>query len=63
MVLLAANAMPNTQIANTVGVSRPTVISWQDRYQASEIAGRHDQPWSGRPGDQRDQGRGGDAGQ
>lgn len=37
MVLLAANAMPNTQIANTVGVSRPTVISWQDRYQASGI--------------------------
>ena len=33
MVLLAADGMPNAQIARTVGVSRPTVIGWRDRYQ------------------------------
>jgi Homeodomain-like domain len=34
MVLLAADGMPNALIARTVGVSRPTVIGWRDRYQA-----------------------------
>jgi hypothetical protein len=32
MVLLAADGVPNAQIARTVGVSRPTVIGWPDRY-------------------------------
>ena len=49
MVLLAADGMPNAQIARTVGVSRPTVISWRDRYQAGGIAALEDQPRSGRP--------------
>ena len=31
MVLLAADGMPNAQIARTVAVSRPTVIGWRDR--------------------------------
>ena len=49
MVLLAADGMPNAQIARTVGVSRPTVIGWRDRYQAGGIAALEDQPRSGRP--------------
>jgi hypothetical protein len=32
IVLLAADGMPNSQIARTAGVSRPMVIGWQDRY-------------------------------
>ncbi len=36
MVLLAADGVPNAQIARTVGVSRPTVIGWRDRYQAGD---------------------------
>jgi transposase len=38
MVLLAADGMLNAQIAWTVGVSRPTVIGWRDRYQAGGSA-------------------------
>src|SRR5580693_10460428 len=49
MVLLAADGIPNAQIARTVGVSRPTVIGWRDRYQAGGIAALEDQPRSGRP--------------
>src|SRR5579859_6907298 len=49
MVLLAADGMPNAQIARTVGVSRPTVIGWRGRYQAGGIAALEDQPRSGRP--------------
>jgi transposase len=49
MMLLAADGMPNAQIARTVGVSRPTVIGWRDRYQAGGIAALDDQPRSGRP--------------
>jgi transposase len=49
MVLLAADGMPNAQIARTVGVSRPTVIGWRDRYRAGGIAALEDQPRSGRP--------------
>ena len=32
IVLLAADGVSNTEIAERVGVSRPTVISWRDRY-------------------------------
>src|SRR6266576_7283721 len=49
MVLLAADGVPNAQIARTVGVSRPTVIGWRDRYQRGGIAALRDQPRSGRP--------------
>jgi transposase len=49
MVLLAAEGMPNAQIARTVGVSRPTVIGWRDRYQRGGIAALEDGPRSGRP--------------
>ena len=49
MVLLAADGMPNAQIARTVGVSRPTVIGWRDRYEQGGIAALEDEPRSGRP--------------
>jgi transposase len=49
MVLLAADGMPNAEIARTIGVSRPTVIGWRDRYQRGGIKGLDDEPRSGRP--------------
>jgi len=49
IVLLAADGMPNAQIARTVGVSRPTVIGWRDRYAAGGIGALEDEPRSGRP--------------
>src|SRR3954471_2326458 len=49
IVLLAADGVSNTTIADGVGVSRPTVIAWRDRYQAKGIAGLHDEDRSGRP--------------
>ena len=49
MVLLAADGMPNAQIARTVGVSRPTVIGWRNRYAAGGMAALEDEPRSGRP--------------
>ena len=49
MVLLAADGMPNAQIARTVGVSRPTVIGWRDRYVRGGIAALEDEPRVGRP--------------
>jgi transposase len=49
IVLLAADGVSNTAIAEQVGVSRPTVIGWRDRYQAKGIAGLDDEDGSGRP--------------
>ena len=49
MVLLAADGVPNAQIARAVGASRPTVISWRDRYQRGGIAALDDEPRPGRP--------------
>jgi transposase len=49
IVLLAADGMPNAQIARAVGVSRPTVIGWRDRYQQGGIKGLEDERRSGRP--------------
>jgi transposase len=49
MLLLAADGVPNAQIARTVGVSRPTVISWRDRYQRGGIKALEDEPRPGRP--------------
>jgi transposase len=37
MVLLAADGMPNAEIARVTGVSRPAVISWRQRYQRGGI--------------------------
>ena len=49
IVLLAADGQANTAIAARVGVSRPTVITWRNRYAARGIAGLDDQARSGRP--------------
>src|ERR1700685_4772689 len=49
MVLLAADGMPNAQIARTVGVSRPTVIGWRGRYQQGGIRALEDERRAGRP--------------
>ncbi|MGI8881436.1 MAG: IS630 family transposase [Jatrophihabitans sp.] len=49
IVLLAADGVSNTEIAQRVGVSRQTVVSWRARYSRSGIAGLSDEPRSGRP--------------
>jgi transposase len=49
IVLLAAEGMNNTEIASRVGVSRPTVIGWRQRYQRSGMAGLSDAARPGRP--------------
>ncbi|QQS00445.1 MAG: IS630 family transposase [Austwickia sp.] len=49
IVLLAADGESNTAIAAKVGVSRPTVIGWRNRYAAHGIAGLDEEPRSGRP--------------
>ncbi|AXH96618.1 IS630 family transposase [Ornithinimicrobium avium] len=49
IVLLAADGVSNISIAAKVGVSRPTVIDWRNRYAAQGIAGLEDEPRSGRP--------------
>jgi transposase len=49
IVLLAADGVSNTAIADKVGVSRQTVISWRERYAGGGIGGLHDEPRSGRP--------------
>jgi transposase len=49
IVLLAADGVSNTAIADRVGVSRPTVIGWRGRYEVSGMSGLQDEPRSGRP--------------
>jgi transposase len=49
IVLLAADGVSHTEIAELAGVSRPTVISWRQRYERSGLRGPEDQPRSGRP--------------
>jgi hypothetical protein len=49
IVLLAAEGLPNAEIARQVGVSRPTVIGWRDRYASSGVGGLEDERRSGRP--------------
>ena len=49
IVLLAAEGLPNAEIARRTGTSRPTVVGWRARYDAGGIAALADQPRSGRP--------------
>jgi transposase len=49
IVLLAAAGVPNTEIAQRVGVSRPTVNLWRDRYATGGVVALADEPRSGRP--------------
>jgi transposase len=49
IVLLAADGISTTRIAELVGVSRPTVIQWRERYRQGGVAGLSDLARSGRP--------------
>jgi transposase len=49
IVLLAADGVANTRIAELVDSTVTTVLSWRDRYQAKGLAGLADAPRSGRP--------------
>ena len=49
IVLLAAQGESNTAIADRVGVTRPTVIGWRERYETAGLDGLADKPRSGRP--------------
>ena len=49
IVLLAADDTPNTVIAREVGVSKPTVTLWCQRFSADGIEGLYDMPSGGRP--------------
>ncbi|MGH3883400.1 MAG: helix-turn-helix domain-containing protein [Pseudonocardiaceae bacterium] len=49
IVLMSAEGLTNTEIAHRTGSSRPTVISWRNRYAAGGINALGDLPRSGRP--------------
>jgi hypothetical protein len=49
IVLLAGEGLSNTEIATRVGVSRPTVLHWRDRYAQGGLAALQDRKRSGRP--------------
>src|SRR3979490_2647628 len=47
IVLLAAEGVPNTEIAVRTQTSRPTVLKWRGRYGESGIDGLADEPRAG----------------
>jgi transposase len=48
--LLAAEGVSNTEIAERLGISRPTVIAWRSRYAPEALTGQlADRPRPGRP--------------
>jgi FixJ family two-component response regulator len=50
ILLLAAEGVANTEIAERLGVSRPTVIAWRKRYAREGLTGQlADRPHRGRP--------------
>ena len=49
IVLLAADGVPNVEIARLVGMSRPTVNLWRGRYAEGGVSGLADAPRPGRP--------------
>ncbi len=49
IVLAVAGGAGTSEAARRLGVSRPTVIKWRDRFAAEGIAGLDDEPRSGRP--------------
>jgi len=49
IVLLFGDGKSTTEIAARVGVSRPTVIHWRERYGEGGVAALEDRPRSGRP--------------
>ena len=50
LLLLAAEGVSNTEIAERLGISRPTVIAWRNRYARQGLTGQlADRPRPGRP--------------
>ena len=49
IVLAAADGRSNLEIAELVGVSRPTVTKWRNRFSESRLEGLLDEPRPGRP--------------
>src|SRR4051795_10137395 len=49
IVLAIADGTGTSATSRLVGVSRPTVIKWRDRFAVSGLAGLDDEPRSGRP--------------
>ena len=49
IVLAAAHGEGTSAVARRLGVSRPTVIAWRERYRTGGIDALADQPRSGRP--------------
>src|SRR4051794_9284006 len=49
IVLAIADGAGTSATARSVGVSRPTVIKWRERFLARGVEGLDDQPRSGRP--------------
>ncbi|MFC5176203.1 IS630 family transposase [Nocardioides taihuensis] len=49
IVLAVADGAGTTAVARQVGVSRPTVIKWRDRFAAHGLPGLEDEERSGRP--------------
>ena len=55
IVLLAADGDSNTDIAERLGLSKPTVGIWRKRYLTQRIAGLYDEPRPGGPRSIRDE--------
>jgi len=49
LVLLAAEGMTNTAIAQEVGLSRAMVVQWRQRFIGERLAGLVDRPRPGKP--------------
>src|SRR3954467_7052572 len=49
IVLAIADGAGTSATAGMLGISRPTVIKWRERFAAHAVAGLDDQPRSGRP--------------
>ena len=49
IVLLAADGLPNAEIARRTWTSGPTVVGWRARYETGGVAALEDLPRSGRP--------------
>lgn len=48
-ILLAAEGLANTEVAQRVGLSHPMVGHWRRRFHRARLAGLYDAPRSGRP--------------
>lgn len=55
IVLLAGDGQSNTAIASQLGLSKPTVGTWRQRYLTQRLAGLYDEPRPGGPRSIRDE--------